>query len=457
MTKVTHKEYDVVIIGGGPAGYMAANKAAQRRAKVALVEKDLIGGTCVNRGCVPTKALVNLGKSLKSTTRLLNIGVTNDVSKLNFQKVMDEARCVSLEMRSQIEEMIQHNGVDVIRGEGRLSGERRVEVKTDDGVFEISAMSVIVATGSSPSTPPIPGVDLDGVYTSDNVYVLKELPSRVTVIGAGAVGLEWASIFHNLGSEVNVIEMLGDILPRESGDEVKIMLGGMMEDSGISISTNTRVSNIEKTVHGLCATLSTGEKVESDIILMAGGRVPNNRGLGVEKYADIERGFIRTDNTMRTRSPWLYAVGDAVGRWMLAHIAMHEGLVAGENVSGGETTMNYTAVPRCIFTAPEIVFVGIDEEEANKNGVEARSVLYPMRINCRALTLGENRGVFKLIYGTKNGVVLGAQMLGPEVSELSGEISLAISKKATIDDLRKTIHAHPTLSEAVWEASLRAG
>ena len=457
MTKVTHKEYDVVIIGGGPAGYMAANKAAQRSAKVALVEKDLIGGTCVNRGCVPTKALVNLGKSLKSTTRLLNIGVTNDVSNLNFQKVMDEARCVSLEMRSQIEEMIQHNGVDVIRGEGRLSGERRVEVKTDDGVFEISAKSVIVATGSSPSIPPIPGVHLDGVYTSDNVYGLKDLPSRVTVIGAGAVGLEWASIFHSLGSEVNVIEMLGDILPRESGDEVKIMLGGMMEDSGISILTNTRVSSVEKTVHGLCVTLSTGDKVESDIILMAGGRVPNNRELGVEKYADIERGFIRTDNAMRTRSPWLYAVGDAVGRWMLAHIAMHEGLVAGENASGGETTMNYTAVPRCIFTAPEIVFVGIDEEEANRNGVEARSVLYPMRINCRALTLGENRGVFKLVYEVTNGVVLGAQMLGPEVSELSGEISLAISRKATIEDLRKTIHAHPTLGEAVWEASLRAG
>jgi dihydrolipoamide dehydrogenase len=184
--------------------------------------------------------------------------------------------------------------------------------------------------------------------------------------------------------------------------------------------------------------------------------VPNNRGLEVEKYADLERGFIKTDNAMRTRSPWLFAVGDVVGRWMLAHIAMHEGLVAGENASGGEATMNYAAVPRCVFTAPEIVFIGVDEEEANRNGVKVCSVLYPMRINCRAMTLGENRGVFKLVYGAKSGVVLGAQILGPEVSELSGEISLAILKKATIEDLRKTIHAHPTLGESIWEASLRA-
>ncbi len=450
------KAYDVVIIGGGPAGYMAANKATQRGASVALVEKDLLGGTCVNRGCVPTKALTNIGKYLKTSNALSKYGVVTDVSNINLHSVMGEARSVSFEIRSQIEEMIQRNGVEVYQGEGRISGERLVEVIIGNERLELKAKSVIIATGSSPLIPPIPGAELAGVYTSDDVYVLEELPSQVTVIGAGAVGLEWASIFHGLGSQVNVIEMLGDILPRESGDETKIMLREMLEESGISVLTNTRVNLIEKNVNGLSAALSTGNKIESDIILMASGRVPNTRNIGLEQYAVLKRGLIETDYSMRTSSQWLYAIGDAVGKWMLAHVAMHEGLVAGENASGGEATMNYTAIPRCVFTAPEIAFVGIDEEEASRNGVEASSVLYPMRINCRALTLRENRGMVKLIYEKKSRALLGAQMLGPEVSELAGEISLAILKRATIEDLRVTIHAHPTLGEAVWEASLRA-
>ncbi len=450
------KAYDVVIIGGGPAGYMAANKATQRGASVALVEKDLLGGTCVNRGCVPTKALTNIGKYLKTSNALSKYGVVTDVSNINLHSVMGEARSVSFEIRSQIEEMIQRNGVEVYQGEGRISGERLVEVIIGNERLELKAKSVIIATGSSPLIPPIPGAELAGVYTSDDVYVLEELPSQVTVIGAGAVGLEWASIFHGLGSQVNVIEMLGDILPRESGDETKIMLREMLEESGISVLTNTRVNLIEKNVNGLSAALSTGNKIESDIILMASGRVPNTRNIGLEQYAVLKRGLIETDYSMRTSSQWLYAIGDAVGKWMLAHVAMHEGLVAGENASGGEATMNYTAIPRCVFTAPEIAFVGIDEEEASRNGVEASSVLYPMRINCRALTMRENRGMVKLIYEKKSRALLGAQMLGPEVSELAGEISLAILKRATIEDLRVTIHAHPTLGEAVWEASLRA-
>jgi dihydrolipoamide dehydrogenase len=450
------KAYDVVIIGGGPAGYMAANKATQRGASVALVEKDLLGGTCVNRGCVPTKALTHIGKYLKTSYKLSNYGVVTDVSNINLHSVMGEARSVSFEIRSQIEEMIQRNGVEVYHGEGRLSGEKLVEVRIGNELLELKTKSVIIATGSSPLIPPIPGAELAGVYTSDDVYVLDELPSQVTVIGAGAVGLEWASIFHGLGSQVNVIEMLGDILPRESGDEAKIMLREMLEESGISVLTNTRVNFIEKTVNGLSAALSTGNKIESDIILMASGRIPNTRNIGLEHYAVLKRGLIETDCAMRTSSQWLYAIGDAVGKWMLAHVAMHEGLVAGENASGGEATMNYTAIPRCVFTTPEIAFVGVDEEEASRNGVETSSVLYPMRINCRALTLRENRGMVKLIYEKKSRALLGAQMLGPEVSELAGEISLAILKRATIEDLRATIHAHPTLGEAVWEASLRA-
>jgi dihydrolipoamide dehydrogenase len=452
----SEKTYDVIIIGGGPAGYIAANKAAQRGATVALIEKDILGGTCVNRGCVPTKALVNIVKWKSTSEKLTRFGITAESSRLSLGKVMDEARRVSSEIRSQIQEMIEHNGVMVYHGVGRIVGERLIEVESGSAKTRLSAKSVIIATGSSPFVPPIPGADLPGIYTSDNVYILNDLPKRLTVIGAGAVGLEWASIFHGLGSEVHIIEMLGDILPRESGEEVKIMLTEMMEEAGITILTNTRVNKIERNGDGLRAVLANGMNVDSDIILMAGGRATNNKGLGIEEYADMERGFIKVNGAMRTRSPWLYAVGDSVGKWMLAHVAMHEGLIAGENATGGDAEMNYTAVPRCVFTAPEIAFVGVDEDEVQKQGVEPRTVLYPMRINCRALTLGENRGMIKLVYGARDRVVLGAQMLGPDVSELAAEVSLAIVMRATIDDLRKTIHVHPTLSEAIWESSLRA-
>jgi len=452
----SEKTYDVVIIGGGPAGYIAANKAAQRGASVALIEKDILGGTCVNRGCVPTKALVNIVKWKGTSEKLTRFGISADASNLSLGKVMDEARRVSSEIRSQIQEMIEHNGVMVYHGIGRIVGERLVEVESGSAKTRLSAKSVIIATGSSPFVPPIPGADSPGVYTSDNVYVLNDLPKRLTVIGAGAVGLEWASIFHGLGTQVNIIEMLGDILPRESGEEVKIMLREMMEEAGVTILTDTKVNRIERNGNGLRAGLASGANVDSDIILMAGGRATNNRGLGIENHADLERGFVKVDNRMRTRSPWLYAIGDSVGRWMLAHVAMHEGLIAGENATGGDAEMSYTAVPRCVFTAPEIAFVGVDEEEAEKQGIEPRTVLYPMRINCRALTLGENRGMIKLVYNAKDRVIVGAQMLGPDVSELAAEVSLAIVSRATLDDIRKTIHAHPTLGEAIWESSRRA-
>ncbi|MCW3989915.1 MAG: dihydrolipoyl dehydrogenase [Candidatus Bathyarchaeota archaeon] len=446
---------DVTIIGGGPGGYMAASRASQLGANVKLIEKDLIGGVCVNRGCIPTKTLIHIGQTLLDSSQLKNYNIGLDDSELDFSKMMQYAEKVAGEIRFQIEEMLRVSGVEVLKGTGRLVDNKTVLLTNNHNETLIETKKIIIATGASPWIPPITGSDNDGVFTSDSLFKNYRKPNRLIIIGAGPIGLEWATIFRSLGSEVTIIEMMPDILPRED-EEVTLYLRNILEEQGINILTDTSVNEISRINNELILNLEDEEEVKGDLVLIATGRSPNTKELGLEKLVEMNRGSIIVDDHMRTTTENIYAVGDVVGKSMLAHVAMHEGRVAGENVTGRDVSIKYEIIPRCVFTYPEVAFIGYSEDEAEEEHDDVGTAQTPLRANGRALTLGQKNGFMKIIFNKKTRELLGAQIIAPHASELIGEMSLGLKLNVKVEDIIKTIHAHPTLSELIWEAVLRA-
>ena len=447
---------DVAIIGGGPGGYMAASRASQLGAKVTLVEKDELGGTCINRGCIPTKALIHVGHAISESRQLDAYNVHLDYTSLNFSSIMKEANSIAGEARGQVDAMMEASGVEVLKGVGRILDKNTVAVSTDEEAASlIDSSNIIIATGSSPLVPPIPGVHNEGVITSDDIFNHYDQPERIVIIGAGAVGLELGAIYNSIGSEVTIVEMMPDILPQED-EEITMYLRDILEEDGIHIFTDSRVNEIIRMDNELTLDIEGGMKVKGDLALLATGRVPNSRGIGLEGLVEMRRGFVIVDDHMRTQTENIFAVGDVVGRGMLAHVALHEGLVAGENAAGGDALLKYDVVPRCVYTTPEIACVGLSEEEARvKIGGGVKIVRCPLRSNGRAMTMRKTKGFIKLVYQEKTREILGAQILAPNASELIEELCLSMNVKAKLEDIASTIHAHPTLSEIIWDASLR--
>lgn len=435
---------------------MAASRASQLGAKVTLVEKDELGGTCINRGCIPTKALIHVGQAISESRQLEAYNVHLDYASLNFSSIMKEANSTAGDARGQVEAMMEESGVEVLKGVGRIVDKNTVAVSTDEEATPlIDSSNIIIATGSSPLVPPIPGVQNEGVITSDDIFNHYDQPERIVIIGAGAVGLELGVVYNAIGSEVTIVEMMPDILPQED-EELTMYLRDILEEDGIQIFTDSRVNEIVRMDNELTLDIEGGNKVKGDLALLATGRVPNSRGIGLEGLVEMRRGFVIVDDHMRTQTENIFAVGDVVGRGMLAHVALHEGLVAGENAAGGDALLKYDAVPRCVYTAPEISSVGLSEEEARaKIGVGVKTVRCPLRSNGRAMTMRKNKGFIKLVYQEKTREILGAQILAPNASELIGELCLSMNTKAKLEDIASTIHAHPTLSEIIWDASLR--
>jgi len=454
MTKKVHT--DVTVLGGGPGGYVAAIRASQVGAKVMLVEKNLLGGTCANRGCIPTKALINIGELILNSNRLKAYNIQIDSSRLDFSKIMKDSNSIAEEVRKHIEALLEKNGVEVLKGIGRLVDHRTLEVIDADGDKSvIDSSAIIIATGSSPLIPPIPGADDEMVVTSDDMFDRYERPERLAIVGAGAVGLEWGTIYNSVGSEVIIVEMMPQILPRED-EEITRYLKELLEKKGIQIITNSKVNRITRHGDELNLHLEGGANIKGDLVLSAIGRVPNVDGIGLEDLVGIDEGRIVVDDHMRTKTENIFAVGDVVGRWMLAHVAIQEGLVAGENAAGGDAEVKYNAVPRCVYTDPEVAFVGLSEKEAStqrEGGV--KTAYYPLYANGRAMTMRRIDGVIKIVYDEKYYELLGAQIVAPQASELIGEICLAIQVEATLEDLANTIHAHPTFSEIIREAALK--
>ncbi|KON31416.1 hypothetical protein AC482_00845 [miscellaneous Crenarchaeota group-15 archaeon DG-45] len=445
---------DVTILGGGPGGYMAANRASQLGAKVALVEKGELGGTCINRGCIPTKALLHVCGGILRARLLEDYGVHVDSTGLDFSGFIRHADSVAQAARAQVEAMMEERDVAVLKGTGSIVDEGTVAVSGGENV-RVESRSIIVATGSSPSIPPIPGVHSEGVITSDDAFRHRERPERALIVGAGALGLEWGTIYRSVGSEVIIIEMMPEVLPQED-EEVAMYLRGFMEEGGIRIITDARVNRIKRQGGELALEIERGEEIRGDLVLLATGRVPNSQGIGLEGLVEMRGGFVVVDDHMRTGTGDIYAVGDVVGKGMLAHVAIHEGLVAGENAAAGNAAMRREAVPRCVYTSPEVACVGLSEDEAReKRGAGVKVVRCPLRMNGRAMTMGSGRGFIKIVYEEEKGRILGAQMLAPHASEIVNELCLGISAGATIEDIALTMHAHPTLSEVIWDAACR--
>jgi len=450
-------EIDVVIIGGGPGGYVAAIKAAHLGLKAVLVEKDKLGGVCLNRGCIPTKALVSTAELLNHLQRAGEFGIQVKDYSFDFLAVMKRKDLITRRLSSGVGQLMKANQVRVIRGEGQIVEPGKVEVTDSAGEKEvIKTKNIIIATGSKVMRLPLPGMDSEGVITSDEALSLSELPSRILIVGGGVVGIEFAGIFKALGVEVTVVEMLPRIL-LPIDEEIARRLTQLLKRKGIEILTDCKVKEIKKVnqnLEVLVSTVDEEKKLKTEKVLSAAGRVPELGNIDVQRLGiELDRKAIKVDEKMRTNIPGIYAVGDVTGKIMLAHVASREGIVAVENIAGKDSLMDYKVVPNCVFSMPEVASVGLTEEEARKENNNIKVSKFPFMANGKALGMGETEGMVKIIADADTSELLGVHILGAHASDLIAEGTLALSMEATAFEIINTIHAHPTLAEAIAEAA----
>jgi len=450
-------EIDVVIIGGGPGGYVAAIKAAHLGLKAVLIEKDKLGGVCLNKGCIPTKALVGTAEILNHLQRAEEFGIQVKDYSFDFPAIMKRKDLITRRLSSGVEQLMKANQVRVVLGEGQIVEPGKVEITDTAGEKEvIKTKNIVIATGSKVIKLPIPGIDSEGVITSDEALSLSELPSKMIIIGGGVVGIEFAGIFKALGVEVTVVEMLPRIL-LPIDEEIARRLTQILKRKGIEILTDCKVKEIKKNHQNLEVLVSTtdGEKkLETEKVLLAAGRVPELGNIDVQRLGiELDGKAIKVDEKMRTNIPGIYAVGDVVGKIMLAHVASREGIVAVENISGKEVLIDYKVVPNCVFSMPEVASVGLTEEEARKENDNIKVSKFPFMANGKALGMGETEGMVKIIADADTFELLGVHILGAHASDLIAEGALALSMEATAFEIVNTIHAHPTLAEAIAEAA----
>ncbi|GAB4112810.1 MAG: dihydrolipoyl dehydrogenase [Candidatus Caldatribacteriota bacterium] len=449
---------DVAIIGGGPGGYLAAIRAAQLGLSTTLIEQDKLGGVCMNRGCIPTKALVSTVEILQNIQRAKEFGIIINDYSIDFAEIMKRKDLITRRLSSGVEQLLKLNKVEIIKGEGDIPEPGTVEVVTAEGEKEIlTAKNIIIATGSRVMPLPIPGVDNEGVITSDGALSLNELPSQIIIVGGGVVGIEFACIFQALGVKTIVVEMLPRIL-LPIDEEIATRLTQLLKRKGIEILTNSKVKEIKKKEDLLEVIVSYPEgekKLESEKVLLAAGRIPDSGKIDTTRLGiELDGKAIRVDERMRTNIPSIYAVGDVVGKIMLAHVAFREGIVAVENIAGIDNSiMDYRAVPNCVFSLPEVASVGLTEEEAKKQNHQIKVSKFPYLANGKALGMGETEGIVKIVAQAETNTLLGVHILGAHASDLIAEGTLALSMEATADEIVHTIHAHPTLAETMAEAA----
>ena len=458
------KEYDVVVVGAGPGGYVSAIKCAQLGLKVAIVEKKALGGVCLNIGCIPSKALIkNADVAHTLRERSKEFGFSFDNLELDYSVAYKRSRRTSDRLVRGVGFLMKKHDIDVFMGTAKLTAKDTVEVTPDEGDVEsLKGKDIIIATGSH--TFVIPGMDLDGekIIDYEDAILNDTLPKSAVIIGGGAIGVEFATIWNAYGVELTVVEMLDHLLPLED-EEVASELEKAYKKRGINVMTKSKVKSVETTDSGTKVTVETedGEKViESDVTLVAIGFRPNSAGLGLEDVgvAINKRGFIEIDERMATNIEGIWAIGDVTGKLLLAHVASAMGIVAAENIAGVETvTLDYDMMPRATYSFPQTASFGYTEEQAKEKGYEVSVGKFPFQPNGKALGLGEYQGFVKIVTDKKYGEILGAQLVGPDVSELLPELTLAQRFELTVHEIARNVHAHPTLSEAVMEAAEAAG
>ncbi len=460
MAQQTNPEAaDVIIIGGGPGGYVAAIRAAQLGGKVILIEKDELGGVCLNRGCIPTKAMLSTADVYDTVVcRAREFGVTVGDVSFDYSKAVDRRGKIVKQLVSGVGVLMKKYNVQVIKGAARLTSRTTAEITLSDGKKqEVLAGNIIIATGSEPVKIPVPGLEGDNIWDSDGALNAMQVPSSILVIGGGAIGVEWGYMFSKLGAQVTIVELMDQLLPR-TDSEIAVELKKVLEKAGIKVLTGTRATKVSHKKGKEVVTIATGEseqEITVDKILVAVGRRPVSEGLGLaELGVTVDRGRVVTNARMQTNVPGIYAIGDVVGGMLLAHKASEEGVVAAENIMGRESTMSYKAIPSAVYTTPEVATVGISEEDAKEQGIDYKVGKFHFRANGKAMGLGERDGFVKFIADSKYGEILGCHIIGPHATDLLHEAVVGMESEATIEVLAGAVHAHPSLSEVVKEAAL---
>lgn len=454
------KQYDVIVLGAGPAGYVAAIRAAQLGLNTAIVEKEALGGVCLNVGCIPSKALLKnaeVAHTLKHRGKEFGFAFEN--LNLDYEVAFKRSRQVSNRLVKGVGFLMKKNGIDVYEGVGELTGEHTLHVALNDGgEEELNFENLILATGAHPRS--IPGVEIDGeiVITYLEAILSDTVPESALIIGAGPIGMEFAYVWRNYGVEVTIVEMLPHLLPNED-PEVSQVVEKAYKKLGINFHTNTTVENVEVAGNKAKVTLQNGDVVEADQVMVAIGFKPNVDSIGLDADFDLERndwGGIAVDEGMRTSIPHIYAIGDLVAPegLMLAHIGSAMGLVAAETIANHDTiTLDYMMLPRATYCVPQVASFGYTAEKAEELGYEVNVGKFPFQPNGKALGLGEREGFIKIVADARYGEILGAHLVGPDVTELLPELTLARMNELTAEEIARNVHAHPTLSEVIMEAA----
>lgn len=448
------ERFDVIFLGAGSGGYVGAIRAADLGKKVCIIEERDLGGTCLNRGCIPTKALLKSAEVFHTVKESKTFGIKVDSYSYDIDGIYSWKDSVVKKLVAGVEYLLKSRKVVIKKGRGRIVDNETIEIETLQGKEIIQGDNIVIATGSEPAIIPTFNIDGKNVLTSDDALNLREIPKDIVIIGAGAIGIEFATFYSTFGTKVTIVEMMPQVVPTLKDKKVATYLQRILNKKGIEVKLGAKIESVEIKNGRVYSTLSTGEILESEKVLVSIGRKLNSDNIGLENIGvKTERGRIVVDEYLRTNVKNVYAIGDVIGGLLLAHKAMKEGEVVAEIIAGEDKKMDYRVVPWAIFSSPEIAACGLTEEEAKEQGIEVVTGEFPFTANGKAVSMNATDGFVKVVARKEDKVIIGAQIIGPEASVMISELALAIQKNLKLDDVAETIHTHPTLPEVVMEAT----